>query len=161
MASVSLSTRLRHFRLALACLPGLLLRPSHRRRLAEMRALCRQLPDLLEQPLPQAMLLLTPSSASGQPPIDETTTRRLADLAAVLERNVSLGHCLRRSLIRYHYLRQLGLPVTVKFGARKESDARDEEIVGHAWLTLADTPYHEDEAHWRGFTPIVSWPGSE
>jgi hypothetical protein len=99
-------TRLEHVTIAAATAPGWLLWAERRRLLAEMRQLCRQLPSMLQQPLPQAMILLATVAPQRLLP-GEAATRRLADLAALLERRSPLGLCLRRSLLRYHYLRQL------------------------------------------------------
>lgn len=164
---MAVTTRLRHLGLAAACAPRLL-HPAGRATLAEMRRFCRSLPQLLQQPLPTAMQQISPPPAGVTPtPTNEQHTRQLADLAALLERRSPLGLCLRRSLVRYHYLRRLGLPVTVQFGARfapaspstPDSPANgSRRIAGHAWLLLNDQPYHEDEANWRDFTPMFRWP---
>src|SRR5262245_46845203 len=101
-------TRLRHWGLALALLPGLLLLPRRRALFREIQAFERALPIVLKQPLPEALRSITPQS-SNAPILNEATTRQLADLAALLDRRSPLGLCLRRSLTRYHYLRRLGL----------------------------------------------------
>ena len=93
-----------------------------------------------------------------RPFFPETTTRNLADLAALLERQSPLGLCLRRSLIRFHYLRQLNIPVVVLFGAKLVPGKQQKEIAGHAWLTLQDAPYYEAEENWRDFTVMFTWP---
>lgn len=167
-------TRLRHLRLALTCLPGLITSRRRRMLLAEMRALCRDLPHLLQQPIPQAMARLTPPPQTAGPPSNPQIVRKLADLAALLERRSPLGLCLRRSLVRYHYLRRLNVPVVVRFGAKfvpkhgpkhrprhgpKHGPGNEEkDITGHAWLTLDGRPYFEDEENWRDFTVMISWP---
>lgn len=166
-------TRLQHLWLALTCLPGLLVNGRHRRLLADMRALCRQLPAILQAPLPKALAILNPPTT--QPPdyqttrlpdhqttrlLDYPTTRRLADLAALLERRSPLGLCLRRSLVRYHFLRRLGMPVVINFGAKFVGGEADRDITGHAWLTLHGRPYHELDENWRGFTVMFTWPDS-
>ena len=156
---MSWRTRLAHFRLAAACLPGLAGRREERQLLAEMRQLCRQLPAILQQPLPEALAQLTPAG-QARPLPGETTTRQLADLAALLERGSPLGLCLRRSLLRYHYLRQLNVPVVIKFGARFEEGAPEKEVRGHAWLEVNGRVYHEAEENWRGFTVMLTWPPS-
>jgi hypothetical protein len=153
-------TRLDHLRLAAMAGPGLLRQPAHRHLLGEMRRLCRRLPELMKQPLPLAMAQLgQEEEAMGLLP-DETTTRRLADLAALLERSSPLGLCLRRSLLRYHYLRRLRLPLVVRFGAKLTDAEETKELTGHAWLTLDDQPYHEPAANWRDYAIMVSWPGA-
>ncbi len=84
--------------------------------------------------------------------------RDLSDLTALLDRRSSLGLCLRRSLVRFHYLRRAGLPVTLKFGAKFVAGKPDREITGHAWLTLDDAPYHEADENWKGFVVMLSFP---
>lgn len=151
-------TRWQHLSLALGCVPSLLRDGQQRRRLAEMRHFCRRLPTVLAQPIPQAMAALTPTGEGKRPFFPEATTRHLADLAALLERHSPVGLCLRRSLIRYHYLRQLDIPVVVQFGAKLVPGKQQKEIAGHAWLTLQDAPYYEAEENWRDFTVMFTWP---
>jgi hypothetical protein len=162
-------TRLRHLWLGLRLLPSLLFYPQQRQLLAEMRALGRQLPTILKQPIPQAMAQLENLAEErlprlrGEKPFplpSQTKTRQLADLAALLDRRSPLGLCLRRSLLRYHYLSQLDVPLTVLFGAKfAPGDAPDsKKVTGHAWLTLAERPYHEDEQNWRDYTVMLRWP---
>lgn len=150
--------RLLNWRLAAGCLPGLLLNSNHRRLLAEMRGLCRRLPALLQPSLEQGLSQLGDSVQEEPIEADEVTTRQLADLAALLERGSPLGLCLRRSLIRYHFLRRLGVPVMVNFGAKLVDGKVDRKIAGHAWLSLQGNPYHEEDANWRGFTVMFTWP---
>lgn len=157
---MSWQTRLAHFNLAAARLPALAGQRDQRLLLAEMRRLCRQLPAILQQPLPEAMARLTPDVGGIRPLPDETTTRQLADLAALLERQSPLGLCLRRSLVRYHYLRQLGIPVVVRFGAKFVDGVQERDVTGHAWLEVNGRVYHEPEENWRGFTVMFTWPPS-
>ncbi|RMG89001.1 MAG: hypothetical protein D6706_22170 [Chloroflexi bacterium] len=152
----SLSTRIRHLFLLVRALP-LLRHRENRILLAEMRRFCRHLPVLLENSIPEAMSMVTPHEKRPFLP-DETTTRHLADLAAVLERKSPLGLCLRRSLVRYHYLRQLGLPLILRFGAKLTHANQQPSLTGHAWLTLNNRPYFEPEENWREFTVTLSWP---
>jgi hypothetical protein len=124
-----------------------------------MAAFGRRLSHELEAPLPTAMSRLTPPAAEHRPAAsDELTLLRLADLAALNGRRTGLGLCLRRSLIRYHYLRRAGLPVTIHFGARFVEGKPDRQVTGHAWLTLDGRPYHEAGGNWRGFTVMISFP---
>ena len=167
-----MKTRLRHLWLALATLPGLLRDGRQRRLFAEMRALSRRLPQLMQQPLPDAMQAL----GNGSAPVDqaEDDVRRPADLAALLARRSPVGYCLRRSLLRYHFLQRAGLPLGVVFGARLRSSTRRQEgralqrvppeqsgIAGHAWVTLDGAPHHEPDENWRSFHVIYSWPQGE
>lgn len=154
-----MNARLRHLGLALGLLPGLLLDPGRRALLAEMRAFCRALPRALEAPLEAALDRLLVVSAQPEAH-DPETVRRLADLAALLERRSPLGLCLRRSLTRAHFLRRAGVPVAVQFGAKFVNGRSDGAVTGHAWLTLDGRPYFEDEAHWREFTVILAHPSA-
>lgn len=154
-------TRLRHLWLGLRLLPGLLTRAPQRQLLAEMRALGRQLPGLLKQPIPQAMASLEAMPQKRPFPLPpEPQTRQLADLAALLDRRSPLGLCLRRSLLRYRYLHELGVPVTVLFGAKFAAGETPEQrkITGHAWLVRGERPYHEDDENWQGYTVMLRWP---
>jgi hypothetical protein len=158
---MSLTTRLRHSRLTFAALPGLLTQAQQRTLLAEMRRFSRQLPQLLQRPLPEAMHSLTPE-ASATVTTNPNTVRRLADLTALLDRRSPLGLCLRRSLLRYYFLRQAGVPVDVVFGAKFTMGGRqaNRAITGHAWTTLNGDPYHEITADYASFTPMFTWPNS-
>jgi len=160
----TLFTRLRHLWLGLRLLPSLLASSQQRQLLAEMRALGHQLPSILKQPVPQAMVQL--ESMQGQRPFSlppEAKTRQLADLAALLDRHSPLGLCLRRSLLRYRYLHELDVPVTVIFGAKFATGEllKAKKIMGHAWLVLGERPYHEDDENWRGYTTMLRWPQKE
>ena len=151
--------RLRHGWLAVTTLPALLFNHNLRLLLAEMRTFCRSLPDALKGPLPCALLQLTPSITEHPTrSADEQTTRRLADLAALLDRRSPLGLCLRRSLTRYHFLRRIGVPVVLQFGAKFVAGKPDRDVTGHAWLTLNGRPYSEADENWRGFAVMFSFP---
>lgn len=155
-------TRLGHIWLAAAALPGLMRSRRQRALFTEMRALGGHLPELMQQPLPQAMQAL----AAKAEPIDlpEHDVRRLADLAALFARESPLGICLRRSLLRYHFLKRAGLPLSVAFGARlrqnaaPDGEAGSRAVAGHAWVTLNGSPYHESHENWRNFQVIYRWP---
>jgi hypothetical protein len=108
---------------------------------------------------PKALAALTPEPEQKRPLPSETTTRNLADLTALLERQSPLGLCLRRSLVRFHYLRQLDMPLVVQFGVKRVSGAPQKESAGHAWLTLHGRPYYEAEENWRDFAVMFTWPG--
>lgn len=148
--------RVRHVTLALRRAPGLVLDADQRALLAGMRAFVRELPQVMQRPLPDAMTHVEPAAARPLPP--EPLTRDLADLAALLERDSPLGICLRRSLVRYRYLRQLDLPLVVCFGAKLIKSGQQRNIAGHAWLTLEGRPYYEPSENWQGFTVMYSWP---
>ncbi len=127
---------------------------SHPRLVREMWRFERGLAERMNQtPLPELMAQL-----SAQPvdlPLAPDTVRELADAIAALDVRSPLGICLRRSLVRYYFLRRAGLPVQIRFGARwKES----REIGGHAWLTLDDQPYHEENRNYQGFAVMYAYP---
>ncbi len=160
----ALFTRLRHLWLGLRLLPSLLTNIHQRQLLAEMRALGCQLPGILKQPIPQAMAELETTHGKRPFPLPaEDKTRQLADLAALLDRRSPLGLCLRRSLLRYRYLHELNIPVTVLFGAKfAPGETPDKKkITGHAWLVLDERPYHEDDENWQGYTVMLRWPKQE
>lgn len=103
----------------LVSLPGLVLSTRHRAWLCEMRHFDRTLVQETRRPLPQAMDTLTPADIGDPPEQDKQgLIRRLSDIAIMANGDSGLGLCLRRSLIRYHYLRRVGLPVTINFGAK-------------------------------------------
>ena len=160
----ALLARLRHLWLGLRLLSGLLIHAQQRQLLTEMRHLGRELPLLLQKPLPQAMAELETMRRERPFPLPpEAKTRQLAALAALLDRRSPLGLCLRRSLLRYRYLHELGVPVTVLFGAKfAPGDAPDKKkVTGHAWLVWGERPYHEDDENWQGYTVMLHWPSKE
>lgn len=135
--------------------------------LRRMIAFSRALPGQFERPLPEMLARLTPAVetapdgpavASRTPDADEV--RRLADAVAAWHVQSPLGLCLRRSLLRYHFLRQARLPVTIVFGARFKGEGEGGGLGGHAWLTLAGRPYYEDPADYAGFVEMYRFPAA-
>jgi hypothetical protein len=129
-----------------------------------MRMLGRQLPAILKQPIPRAMAQL--ETIGMQRPFllpPENKTRQLADVAALLDRHSPLGLCLRRSLLRYRYLHEIDVPVTVLFGAKFAPGQLPDQkkVTGHAWLVQGERPYHEDDENWQGYTVMLRWPERE
>lgn len=161
-----LRTRLGHLWLALTVLPGLVMNGRHRALLREMFAFSRCLPAHLQTPLPTALRALTPNrgtpsgNVSGRSlsAVSEADLRRLADLAALLDRRSPLGLCLRRSLLRYHFLSRAGIPLTVQFGAKFVTEVDQRQITGHAWVEQNGRPYYETDDNWRDFTVMLRWP---
>jgi hypothetical protein len=148
-----------HLQTLLASVPGLITSKQQRALLREMRSFDRLLPGELEGPLPSAIESLTPALNTGRPGArEQRLIRRLGDIAILLNGASGLGPCVRRSLLRFHYLRRTGLPVTINFGARMVDGKPDRAIAGHAWLTLDSVPYHEASEDWRGFEVMVSFP---
>ncbi len=159
--------RLRHLWLAFTTLPLLLFDARQRRLFDEMRAFTRRLPQTLTAPLPEALAVVTPPAVLSEsnlhlPPstfhFPPSTLLRLADLAALLDRRSPFGLCLRRSLVRYHFIRRAGMPLVLNFGARFKGGVADREITGHAWVTLDGKPYFEDGENYRGFTVMLKYP---
>ena len=151
-------TRWQHIFLAVKLLPHLLFRREVRAMLWQMRQFCGALPTILHPPLSQALAQLEQEEAHFPASIGEERMRDLADLAALLAIRSPLGLCLRRSLTRYHFLRGMGVPVQVHFGARLVGDKADRDVTGHAWLVRNGRPYYEAEENWRDFTVILRWP---
>jgi hypothetical protein len=154
-------TRLRHLWLALTTLPGLIFDSRQRRVFSEMRAFARHVPESLTAPLPQALESLTPITSDPQGGLSNADIRRLADLTALLDRQSPFGLCLRRSLVRYHFLRRADVPLVLNFGARFKNGRPDREVTGHAWVTLDGKPYFEDGENWQGFTVMLRYPTSD
>ncbi len=137
--------------------------------LKRMAVFSRTLPQQFDRPLPEMMARLTPSApehflteASSQKnnlPPDEI--RRLADAVAAWHLASPLGICLRRSLLRYHFLRQAGLSVQIVFGARLKGQREGGGLGGHAWLTLNGSPYYENPGDYEGFAPMYVYPQNE
>ncbi len=148
-------TRFRNLFTGLLALVSLVA-PRRRALWAEMRAYVRGLPAALAAPLPAVMAAQTPVAADLRLPAD--AVRRLADAAALFERRSPLGVCLRRSLVRYHFLRRAGVPLVVNFGARFKDRTPDRDVTGHAWVTLNGQPYYEDGENYRGFTVMLQYP---
>ena len=144
----ALLTRARHLGTGLTALLALA-DPAQRRLWGEMRAYVRRLPALLSSPLPAVLAAQTPAAADLTLP--EPTLRRLADAAALFE---------RRSLVRYHYLRRAGVPLTLNFGARFKAGQADRDITGHAWVTLNGAAYHEDGENYQDFVTMLKYPAA-
>lgn len=147
--------RLKNWLTGLAALVSLL-DPRRRALWAEMRAYVRGLPAALRAPLPAALAAQTPPAVDLRLP--PAAIRQLADAVALFERRSPLGLCLRRSLLRYHFLRRAGVPLVVHFGARFTGRTPDRDLAGHAWVTLDNSPYFEDGENYRGFTVMLQHP---
>lgn len=145
---VRLRRGLTHSRvLAVALIDG-----PQRRLMIEALGLARELPARLEQPLPAALRALTPPAQSQGLSCD--ATRAIVDALCAFGAGRPLGICLRRSLLRYYFLRRAGLPVVIHFGARRQG----QDVAGHAWLTLSGQPYHEKAEHVSVHTLMWSYP---
>lgn len=125
-----------------------------------MIALSRDLPQRFDQPLPIMMQSLTPTPAP-HPAVEPDTIRQLADAVAAWHLRSPLGICLRRSLLRYYFLREAGLPVRVVFGARLKDQTEGGGIGGHAWLTLDGQPYYENPKDYADFAVMYVYPSAD
>lgn len=128
------------------------LSPERRRLLSEVLALGSRLAQELDRPLLLALDDLTPVPESQV--LDPEAIRQVVDAATAFGVGRPLGICLRRSLLRYHFLRRAGVPVVVHFGARRLGDG----MGGHAWLTLRGEPYHELREHYENYALMLSFP---
>ena len=126
--------------------------------LAEMKQVQRSLPQRYHaQPLPDFLAELTPAKADWADR-DQNQVRELVDALAFWDRGSPFGICLRRSLLRYHFLRRTGLPLGVVFAMRKRREQEPPGLAGHAWNILDGQPYHERPEDMAGFTEIYRWP---
>jgi hypothetical protein len=131
--------------------------PDRRVLLRRMIAFEKTLPARFDQPLPVMMADLTPDTRSESSlPADQV--RQLADAVAAWRFQSPLGICLRRSLVRYHFLREMGVPVAIVFGARIKRESEGGGVGGHAWLTLNGRPYYEDPQNYRDFVTMFTYP---
>jgi len=146
---------------AFATLPPLaraMLSREGRAMLAEMRQVQQSLPPRYEAlPLPDFLAAITPENEDWQHK-DQDQVRALVDALAFWDRQSPFGICLRRSLLRYHFLRRTGLPLGIIFAMRSRTQQEMPGLAGHAWNTLHDQPYHERPQDMVGFTPVYHWP---
>jgi hypothetical protein len=108
-------------------------------------------------PLPDFLAELTPRESDLET-VDPDDLRDLIDAVAQLDWRSSFGVCLRRSLLRYHFLRRTGLELSIVFGVRFRQAHEPAGIAGHAWNTFDGQPYHEREEDYLGFTVLYEWP---
>ncbi len=136
---------------------------SKRKLLLQIFSLSQELPQKFDDPLPAMMARLTPDCPYLLQPtnqLTETDVRQLTDAVAAGHFWSPLGICLRRSLLRYHFLRAMDLPVAIVFGARLKDEQEGGGVGGHAWLTLAGAPYHEAPGDYEGFVAMYVYPES-
>jgi hypothetical protein len=135
--------------------------PARRQLLWRMITFCRRLPQQFNHSLPTMMAQLTPSRQIETHRIEPDDVRRLADAVSAWHLGSPLGICLRRSLLRYRFLREAGLPVGIVFGARFKDSSEGGGIGGHAWLTFNDEPYYENPQDYEGFVAMFIYPIGE
>lgn len=134
--------------------------PDLRPLIPAIRDLAASLPARHDaQALPEFLAELTPNVADLDG-IDRERLRDLVDALARIDRRHPFGLCLRRSLLRYHFLRRSGLPLGVTFGVRLRQTHEPPGIAGHAWNTLDGQPWCERAEDYRGFTTLYRWPPS-
>ena len=108
-------------------------------------------------PLPYFLTYLTPMEADLRA-MNPEHLRKLLDAVAQLDWLSPFGICLRRSLLRYHFLRRSGVELHIVFGVRFRQSGEPAGIAGHAWNMLDGQPYNEREEDYQGFTVLYSWP---
>ena len=79
-------------------------------------------------------------------------TDRLLAIFPVNER----GNCLPRSLVLYGFAKRYGFPVRFHCGVRWV----EQELTGHAWLTLEGEAFLEPNRQWEYFDVTYSFPQS-
>ncbi len=132
--------------------------PHLRAFIPQIKTFRRSLPANYEQAsLPEFLLALTPDMVDIVH-VDPDELRKLIDAMAHLDRKSPFGLCLRRSLLRFHFLRRTGLALGISFGVRFRQPSEGTGVAGHAWNTVQDQPYHENEEGYRGFKVIYRWP---
>jgi hypothetical protein len=108
-------------------------------------------------PLPEFLADLTPDEVKTIS-VNRHDLRELIDAVARLDWLSPFGICLRRSLLRYYFLRRSGLALGIVFGVRIRQNDEPAGIAGHAWNILDGRPYHEQKEDYQGFTMIYQWP---
>jgi hypothetical protein len=140
------------------------LSPERRTLVWQMFAFERSLPPRFNRPLPEMMAGVTPpppvpGEITGD--LSADTIRKLADAVAAWRIRSPLGICLRRSLLRYHFLRRIGVPVVIIYGARLKTEAEGGGLGGHAWITLHGIPWYEVPQDYQDFVPMFHYPAPE
>lgn len=77
-------------------------------------------------------------------------TDRLLAIFPVNER----GNCLPRSFVLYGFAKRFGFPVQFHCGVRRV----EQELIGHAWLTLKGEAFLEPSQQWENFDVTYSFP---
>ncbi len=145
---------------ALATVARARLDPRLRPLIPAIRQLAASLPTRHDaQPLPDFLAGLTPPDADLKA-VNPDRLRDLVDALARIDRRHPFGLCLRRSLLRYHFLRRAGVPLGITFGVRIRKEHEPPGIAGHAWNTLDDQPWCEREEDYRGFAVLYVWPAT-
>ncbi len=148
------TANLQAIRILLSAQRNPILRPL----IPEINKLRRSLPTRYEAlPLPDFLAELAPQE-SDLLAVDPDDLRNLTDAIAQLDWRSPFGICLRRSLLRYHFLQRTGLELGIVFGVRFRQAHEPAGVAGHAWNTLDGQPFHEREEDYQGFTVVYEWP---
>lgn len=101
---------------------------------------------------------LTPSIRPSSPD-QQQIEQVLAYTDAVIRtfRPLIQDRCLTRGLTRYYFLRRIGLPVELHFGAGYVDNAFE----GHCWLVKDGQAFAETDDLYQLFTPTYQFPGLE
>ena len=62
--------------------------------------------------------------------------------------------CLLRCLVLYRYCRRRGVPVSIHFGIKRETDG----LQGHSWVSLDGTPLFEEEELLQVYANVYTYP---
>ncbi len=156
---VRLKRRGRHAAFIASTLLRASLRRDDRQVIVRAWRTLRALPALIDQhSLPQTLQRLDTQPLPARPDLREAlSVTNLADAVAALDRRSAMGRCLRRSLVRLHLLRRIGLPVTIHVGVRPNSTP-DTALVGHAWLTLDGCPWEESSDDHSHYVVMFRYP---
>jgi Transglutaminase-like superfamily len=112
-------------------------------------------PVLMRLPLDKLEWLLGPRRASATSDLTSASRLlRLLDAALELGRPFVGQECLTRGLIRYFFLRQAGVDVTLAFGIGRPGDA----VAGHCWLISGGQPVLEKRDPRPVFTEVHRIP---
>lgn len=85
----------------------------------------------------------------------DDSAMRLADMLAALMPLPPFRHCLKRSVLRYVILKSRGDSPTFVIGITRPDRS---VLTGHAWVTLNDAAFCEDDDQHQRMTPIFSYP---
>ncbi|HEX7071952.1 MAG TPA: lasso peptide biosynthesis B2 protein [Rhodothermales bacterium] len=105
-----------------------------------------------KRPLPELVSAFDSEPRSDELPSDlKRITRQIDLLMRLVYRD---RYCMKRSLLHFHYMRRMGLPVTLQFGVTRTGDG----LTGHAWVELAGEPYAERFDPRERFARTWSYP---
>ena len=122
------------------------------------------------EPLPAVLLSITPSGAEPWPHLRPQEVVRLIHLVIRWNVGVFNNGCFVRSMARYHFLRRMGAPVSLRLGveSRKPAEAATPLAAGafdhlrsHLWVVLSGQPYFEREPEkFESYRLLLSYPAN-